>query len=434
MESPPQVEPNGQGAGAPATRARADDASPARRWSRRLVLGFLPLVALAVAAFSLADDSQPPLMLAGPWLQQPTETSVIVMWETAEPTTGVVRYGRSEPFEHETTDGKTDTLHEVTLTGLAPGAPWHYVTVSRTAEARTFESQTATFVAAPTASAAACFAVVGDTQDQPDVWARVAERVRAERPAFLVHCGDIVGDGLDPREWRKEFFAPAKSLLAGVPFLAALGNHDADSPLYYRYVANPSPEHRCSFRYGALEFFVLDSERPLEEGTEQYRWLDAALEASRAGWKIVVVHRPPWSSALDDYGDARRTSPGEGDPRSRPVIPLLERRGVDLLFCGHVHDYERTWPIRDGRVDEERGVTYVQTGGAGGHAEVHAPARSWFTAHARAAHHFVLVNVLGGTLDLKAYDDEGRLFDHWIRRKPPAVPGGATQHEREGSD
>jgi hypothetical protein len=145
----------------------------------------------------------------------------------------------------------------------------------------------------------------------------------------------------------------------------------------------------------------------------------------------VVVHRPPWSSDLDDYGDAQSTRAGEGDPRTRPVIPLLERRGVDVLFCGHVHDYERTWPLREGRVDEERGVVYVQTGGAGGHGETHAPARSWFTAHVRACHHYLLVNVLGGTLDLKAYDDEGRLFDTWVRRK--TLPVHVEAPRRDGA-
>jgi 3',5'-cyclic AMP phosphodiesterase CpdA len=189
-------------------------------------------------------------------------------------------------------------------------------------------------------------------------------------------------------------------------------------------MSNPAPEHRCALRYGDIEAFLVDSERPLEAGSEQARWLAGALSASTAPWKVVVVHRPPWSSDQDDYGDARRGRAGSGDPRTRVLIPLLEQHGVDLVFCGHVHDYERTWPLRAGRVDEERGVTYVQTGGAGGYGETHAPARSWFTAHVRACHHFVLVNVLGGTLDLKAYDDEGRLFDHWVRRKgaPPPRP------------
>jgi hypothetical protein len=344
------------------------------------------------------------------------------MWETTMPTRGLVRFGAAPGSRREVPSVAESTLHEVRLDGLEPGQACAYEVEARAADGRVFASAPATFVPAPPPGAPLCFAVVGDTQDQPAVWGRVAARVFAERPAFLLHCGDIVGDGHDPRAWREEFFAPARTLLAHVPFLAVLGNHEGDSPLYYRYVSNPEPEHRCALRYGDLEAFLVDSERPLEPDSEQARWLAGALRGSLATWKVVVVHRPPWSSDRDDYGDACRAEAAPGDPATRVLIPLLEEHGVDLLFCGHVHDYERTWPLRAGRVDEARGVTYVQTGGAGGYRECHAPARSWFTAHVRACHHFVLVNVLGGTLDLKAYDDEGRLFDHWVRRKEARPP------------
>jgi predicted phosphodiesterase len=401
--------------------ARAGDAFPPRRPATRARRGggfARGLGTLLLAALPCAVGGAPRGLSAGPWLQQPTGTSVVVMWETTEPTTGVVLHGPGQPLARETRDDRWERVHEVKVEGLAPGQTFFYATRSTTRDGRTFETAPAAFTSAPAPGAPLTFAVVGDTQDQPDVWRRVAVRVWAERPSFLVHCGDIVGDGHDPHEWRDEFFAPARELLAHVPFLAVLGNHEDDSPLYYRYVSNPAPEHRCAFRYGDVEFFLVDSERSLVPGSEQQAWLARAVAASRARWRAVVVHRPPWSSDLDDYGDSTCTRQGEGDPCTRPLVPLLERLGVDLVFCGHVHDYERSWPIRDGRVDEERGVVYVQTGGAGGWRESHAPARSWFTAHVRSCHHFVLVSVCGASLDLKAYDEDGRLFDHWTRRKP----------------
>lgn len=357
----------------------------------------------------------------GPWLQQPTATSVRVLWESDEPSVGRVGFASQGAERREVRSEMPSRLHEVVLDGLTPGVPCAYDVEARTPDGRTLGCARAAFTPAPPAGTPIALAVVGDTQDQPDVWARVAARVFAERPAFLLHCGDIVGDGHDPTAWREEFFGPARTLLAHVPFLAVLGNHEGDSPLYYRYVSNPEPEHRCSLRYGDLEVFLVDSERPTEPGSEQHAWLDGALGASRAPWRVVVLHRPPWSSDLDDYGNACRAEAQSGDPRSRPLIPLFEKHRVDVVFCGHVHDYERTWPILEGRVDEARGVTYVQTGGAGGYGETHAPTRSWFTAHVRACHHFLIVNVLGATLDLKAYDDEGRLFDHWVKRKAPAL-------------
>jgi hypothetical protein len=114
----------------------------------------------------------------------------------------------------------------------------------------------------------------------------------------------------------------------------------------------------------------------------------------------------------------------------RPLVPLLERHGVDVVFCGHVHDYERSWPVRAGHVDEEAGVTYVQCGGAGGRLEDFAPTRSWFTAKVRRAHHFVTVAVHGDTLVLQATDVEGRLFDHaTVRARARRRPAPASLQE-----
>ena len=101
----------------------------------------------------------------------------------------------------------------------------------------------------------------------------------------------------------------------------------------------------------------------------------------------------------------------------QPAISLYEQYGVDIVFFGHIHDYERTWPIKEGKVNQEEGVLYIQTGGAGGSLENFAPTRSWFTARVRRDHHFGLVLVHEGTLQFNAIDLDGRLFDQIEIRK-----------------
>jgi hypothetical protein len=201
-----------------------------------------------------------------------------------------------------------------------------------------------------------------------------------------------------------------------------LGNHEADSPAYYRYFGSEERGWRSTHVYGDAQLFLVDSERPLEPGSEQHRWLDQALASSTTRWRFVVVHRPPITSDLDDYGDARVGPTLEGDPRVTPLIPLLEAHDVDVVFFGHIHAYERSWPLRQGRIDRERGVTYVQSGGGGGRLEDAAPTRSWWTAKLRRCHHYCTVALEGDSLELRAYDDEGRLFDQVSRRKPPRRP------------
>ena len=51
------------------------------------------------------------------------------------------------------------------------------------------------------------------------------------------------------------------------------------------------------------------------------------------------------------------------------------------------------------------------TGGGGGGLELAGPIRPFFQNTVKHGHHFCYVAVNGKTLEMKAYDLEGRLFD-----------------------
>ena len=92
---------------------------------------------------------------------------------------------------------------------------------------------------------------------------------------------------------------------------------------------------------------------------------------------------------------------------------MLEKYGVDICFSGHVHDYERTFPIRGERVVTHAagGVIYVTAAGGGGHLEDFDPTNTWF-GHRKANWYYVVqVGIHGSELELFAMDEEGRLFD-----------------------
>jgi hypothetical protein len=94
-------------------------------------------------------------------------------------------------------------------------------------------------------------------------------------------------------------------------------------------------------------------------------------------------------------------------------VPLYDKYGVDIVWGGHIHTYERTLPLRDGKAVEKGGVVYMITGGSGGDLENAAPTRSAFTAKVLRAHHYCYVVVNGKSLRMEAYDLDGRLFD-WL--------------------
>jgi hypothetical protein len=64
------------------------------------------------------------------------------------------------------------------------------------------------------------------------------------------------------------------------------------------------------------------------------------------------------------------------------LVPLYEKYGVDIALAGHVHSYERTWPILRMSIHQKKGVRYIVSGGGGGGGlEQAGPQRTWFTLH-----------------------------------------------------
>ena len=93
---------------------------------------------------------------------------------------------------------------------------------------------------------------------------------------------------------------------------------------------------------------------------------------------------------------------------------LYEKYGVDVVWNGHVHSYERTWPVDGGAAQQSGAPIYLVTGGGGGGLETPGPYRSFFQNHVRRGHHYVMVHINDGVLELRSYSLEDRLFDHLI--------------------
>ncbi len=349
-----------------------------------------------------------------PYLQNVTRNGITVMWETNVPSSSAVEFGLSARFGHQVQNDAFVKIHEVRLDGLEPQTTYFYRVVSRDRAGTTLASDTLSFQTAVLPNTAFAFGVVGDSRTYPDRWHKIADLVWAERPNFVLHVGDVVTNGDVKEQWVREFLVPAATLFGRVPFFVAIGNHERNAHWFYDYMSNPPPENYYTFRYGNAEFIVVDTNdrKGLQPGGEQYRWLVKALESSKATWKFVAHHHPPYSSDENDYGDAYRGPTTLGDPEVRQLVPLYEKYGVDIVWVGHIHTYERTWPIRKGRVDEKHGVIYIQAGGGGAELEDFAPTRSWFTAKLLRDWQYCLVTIHGHTLVMMAYDIDGRLYDY----------------------
>lgn len=80
----------------------------------------------------------------------------------------------------------------------------------------------------------------------------------------------------------------------------------------------------------------------LQDMEAQLSWIDKTLATSREKWKIVIGHHPV-------YAETPKTESEREDMRSR-LEPLLNKHGVDMYFCGHIHNFQHIQP-EGSRVD-----------------------------------------------------------------------------------
>lgn len=365
--------------------------------------------------------SQQTEFLVHPYIQQGSTTSMHVLWETKAATTSHLWYGEAladSEIANTSISVISDSLtrmHEVALKNLKPETNYFWRVVSLLGKDTIAQSEVSSFKTgiSETSGSAFMFALVGDTQSgrSKDAWGRIANLIWEDRPNFVLHAGDLVSNGDCKEDWVDDFFLPARQLLSRIPIYTTLGNHEHDADHYYNYFVNPDPEYYYSFTYGNVEFFVLDSNRDVSEGSVQYNWLERQLYMSKALWKIVLHHYPPYTSEENDNGDTYKELSVQGSEEIQDLIPLYERSGVDFCFYGHVHMYERTWPLAEGKVDEKNGVVYINSGGGGGNLEQFAPTRTWFSLEQQSVHHYCTFAVHDRTIVFKAIDENRNVFD-----------------------
>jgi len=294
-------------------------------------------------------------------------------------------------------------LHEVHIRELLPATSYRY-------EVRSGELVAGgTFTTAPDDSRPFSFLVYGDSRSNHAAHAGVVRRMLDVPSDFLVGTGDMTARGDQPGDWDAFFFVERK-LLADRCLFTAIGNHEligvgreGRSPfLEYFATGVDSGERRLydTFRWSNARFFILSA---MEDWTGPEReWL--ARELAKADdepgleHRFAVLHIGPWTSG--PHGPNRRM-------HEAGIPDLFRKHGVDLVFSGHDHLYER---------GEANGIKYMVSGGAG--APLYRVKNLLpTTGKAESTHHFIEVKVDGPDVRTRAIRMDGSLIESCSYRK-----------------
>jgi predicted phosphodiesterase len=257
------------------------------------------------------------------------------------------------------------------------------------------------------------FLVIGDTGTGDSNQYQVAQRIAEAHKTFPFEFAIMLGDNLygseGPSAYLNKFERPYKPLLdAGVEFYASLGNHDEPAQRFYKPF-NMDGKRFYKFSKGGVDFFVLDSTYMTPQ---QIEWLKKELEGSNAKWKIAYFHHPIYSSG-ERHG-------AEVDLQVL-VEPLFVQNGVDVVFAGHEHFYERIKP--------QKGIVYITQGGGAKLRRGNLRDNSTLTAKGfDTDRSFTLIEIVDDQMFFETISRANQVVDSGsLMRREVISPAAATQ-------
>lgn len=319
-----------------------------------LVRKALPTLAVALLAAGFCLPARAQSVTRGPYINQGAPTEATLRWRTSSSTSGRVRYGTSQGSLNQSKDGSGSTTeHEVRVTGLTPNTRYYY-SIGTTSSTLEGGDSSYTFKTAPSAGAVQPVRVwiIGDA-------GTASSNQRAVRDAFknwngsnhvdvwLMLGDNAYSDGTDS-QYQNAVFDMYPEVLRKTFLFPTRGNHERDSSPYYQIFTMPrngesgglasGSEAYYSYDYGNVHFICLDSQgSDLSTSGAMANWLRNDLAATTQDWIVAYWHHPPYSK-----GSHNSDSEGTLQRMRERFNPILEDGGVDMVFCGHSHCYERS--------------------------------------------------------------------------------------------
>lgn len=373
-----------------------------------LSMKLIYIIFILVFFFGLigCEQTDPELKIEGtgyilPYIQNVKTDEATILWASIEKKEGKVELYKDNDLI-AIFKGPKREFHEIVLRDLEEDETYFYQVkegnekVGRLSSFRTAlpENSTKSFT----------FAAVGDSHLGTSPQYKVAQQILRHEPSFVIHVGDVVNE---PFEWEfpPKFFAPYRGIIQRIPFYPIMGDHDYaiyEGEAFLKFFSLPrnyyeNTEDFFSFKYGNAHFIGLNSLRLITgDQLSQLYFLEDELKNSTSTWKFIYTHHPFYTNAVGRGGKANLMA---------KVTDLAVEYGVDIIFSGDVHAYERL---------ERNGIIYITTGGGGGDLRDVEPVGSDI---GYKQYHMVRISISGDNLESIAYNLNGKELDKFYLEK-----------------
>lgn len=361
-------------------------------------------------------------LVRGPFLQDMSTNSVRIIWKTPGASDSVVEYGTNHWDENRVVLTNLVETHVMTLTNLVSDTLYHYRVTSSDGTVM-LESDSTTFRTFRT-NGPVRFLVVADTGWGSDGQYQVAQAMAREAVDMVLVVGDVVYPAFTLGRVDLRCFSVYQDQMSRVPFVFMYGNHDrygnvmdfvkafeiastntATEGLYY------------SFDHGEAHFVILDTDLRVgmrfDPASPQYQWLEKDLAATTKPWKFLFFHNTIRGSGPHRYDDYNGNGIPDRIEMQQSIGMLAARYGVQCIFNGHDHLYERLAPTN--------GVHAITTAGGGAMLYSRSGTPDEGSMVLRSEYHYVVAAVTNGLLTIEAADLHGGRFDSCVinNQAPP---------------
>jgi hypothetical protein len=372
--------------------------------------------------------------LRGPFVQNTTTDGTQIFWRSgvSNPGTTFVEYGTTDALGLLYTNSNPLIDHLVTLTGLMPDTTYYYrVGTLITRNSATIVSAIESFRTFKT-SGPIRFVVFGDSGQGTVNQGRIASVIRDARPDLVLHCGDIVYGGFNDSTADTRYFNYYRDHIKSTPYFLTVGNHDIgccgggevpdmnatnwflnatnfQNAYYLPTNSLTGTEHFYSFDHGDAHFVSLYnpwfSNYRFLTGTDQLAWLTNDLAATSKPWKFLFFHMPVANSGLHAQNDLDANQVRDQAELLNFFAPFAREYGVQMIFAGHDHNFERFAPTN--------GLHHCVNGGGGG-GVYQLSTRHPASAQFHAVNNCTKVSLRDDTLTLEVLDANGSLLDSMV--------------------